>query len=265
MSESRTPTLVFLHGFLGSSHEWDVVAKQLAQDYPVLCPDLPGHGLPAANLPDQVDFDSINQWLITYLKQHEVTHYILIGYSLGGRIALHHAVQTAELDDHDSGELVGLILEGANPGLCDAKSRQERLASDIDWSRKLARKPITHVVKEWYQQPMFADLDDAQRKQLIRERGKAWGNSLATVITGLSLGKQQDFREWLTKTQLPIHYIHGEKDSKFADICSEIKQLNSKIVEHSIYGAGHNTHRADPVHFVQTLNNAIQSIENDND
>ncbi|RCU49984.1 2-succinyl-6-hydroxy-2,4-cyclohexadiene-1-carboxylate synthase [Corallincola holothuriorum] len=262
--QSAAPALVFLHGFLGSGNDWQTVIAQLgvdAQDTAnrqIHTPDLPGHGLPAANMPEQVDFDAIDRWLCRYLAEHQIQRYLLVGYSLGGRIAMYHGSKQPT-------GLQGLIVESCHPGLAELPAQQQRMEADQRWSQRFARQPIDTVLKQWYQQSVFADLSPEQRQQLVALRSHAWGNSLATMLSGLSLGKQPDLRPWLSDSALPIFYIYGRQDKKFADIGNQIAQLNAAIRVHPIDDVGHNTHHADPLQFTQILQQAIQVIGKQHD
>ncbi|MGT4622887.1 alpha/beta fold hydrolase [Edwardsiella ictaluri] len=99
------PTLVWLHGFLGSHREWLAQAQALPQYAHVLI-DLPGHGDSAALTVD--DFARCDAALRDTLRAAGVTSYGLIGYSLGGRLAMYHGCQGA------SG-LWALAVEGETP------------------------------------------------------------------------------------------------------------------------------------------------------
>lgn len=99
------PTLVWLHGFLGNHREWLAQAQALPQYAHVLI-DLPGHGDSAALTVD--DFAQSDAALRDTLRAAGVTSYGLIGYSLGGRLAMYHGCQGAP-------GLWALAVEGETP------------------------------------------------------------------------------------------------------------------------------------------------------
>src|SRR5262245_20355380 len=124
--------LHYLHGFLGKATDWEGVALE---DYPSwtydffsrlsaprggsACQFLPG---PFASLPAVAD------WINARAKESPAPR-ILIGYSLGGRLALHCLTQTPSLW---SG---GVIISG-HPGLGDPQMRQERRETDRKWAQR---------------------------------------------------------------------------------------------------------------------------------
>ncbi|EPS0353222.1 alpha/beta fold hydrolase, partial [Shigella boydii] len=79
------PWLVFLHGFSGDCHEWQEVGEAFA-DYSRLYVDLPGHGGSAAISVD--GFDDVTDLLRKTLVSYNILDFWLVGYSLGGRVAM---------------------------------------------------------------------------------------------------------------------------------------------------------------------------------
>lgn len=79
------PWLVFLHGFSGDCHEWQEVGEAFA-DYSRLYVDLPGHGGSATISVD--GFDDVTGLLCKTLVSYNILNFWLVGYSLGGRVAM---------------------------------------------------------------------------------------------------------------------------------------------------------------------------------
>lgn len=178
------PWLVFLHGFSGDCREWQAVGASL-HDYPRLYIDLPGHGGSADT--GVTGFAEVSELLSHTLVSYNILRYWLVGYSLGGRIAMFHACQ------HPAG-LDGVIVEGGHPGLQDADARQARLTSDRHWASRFRSEPLEDVFADWYQQPVFASLTDEQRKALIALRSRNNGPRLAEMLEATSLAVQPDLR-----------------------------------------------------------------------
>ena len=84
------PWLVFLHGFSGDCHEWQEVGEAFA-DYSRLYVDLPGHGGSATISVD--GFDDVTGLLCKTLVSYNILNFWLVGYSLGGRVAMMAACQ----------------------------------------------------------------------------------------------------------------------------------------------------------------------------
>ena len=226
------PWLVWLHGFLGSLAEWQPVAASLAH-FSHLFVDLPGHG-GSAPLQAQ-NFAQVNAWLAETLNSYNIRNHWLIGYSLGGRVAINFACQQRK-----SG-LLGLIVEGAHPGLRLVCERQARLAADRRWAQRFRQAPLHEVLAQWYRQPVFASLSESERVALVALRSRNHPQALAAMLEATSLGHQPDLRAPLSELQRPFHFLCGEKDLKFAALAAELA-----APRHLITAAGHNAHRENP-------------------
>ncbi|HCN98479.1 MAG TPA: 2-succinyl-6-hydroxy-2,4-cyclohexadiene-1-carboxylate synthase [Leclercia sp.] len=225
------PWLVFLHGFSGDRREWQLPGEGLG-DFPRLYLDLPGHG-DSAHIAGR-DFSDVSGLLNRTLVSYNILNYWLIGYSLGGRIAMYHACQRPE-------GLQGLIVEGAHPGLRDDHERASRRASDAHWAARFRHEPLEAVFADWYQQPVFASLTEAQRQALVALRSRNNGAMLAAMLQATSLAEQPDLRAALAECVVPFFYLYGERDDKFRAIARELPAIG-----HQIPQAGHNAHRENP-------------------
>jgi len=232
------PWLVFLHGFSGDRDEWRTVGEAFPA-WPRLYLDLPGHGGSADIAVD--GFAGVSELLQATLNSYNILDYWLVGYSLGGRVAMNFACQPRA-------GLRGLIVEGGHPGLQDEASRQARLINDSAWAERFRREPLAQVFADWYQQPVFASLDAAQRASLVALRRRNNGATLAAMLEATSLARQADLRPSLQARDFPFHYLCGERDAKFRAIA---QALAADI--HIIHHAGHNAHRDNPAAVIACL------------
>ncbi|WP_158783650.1 2-succinyl-6-hydroxy-2,4-cyclohexadiene-1-carboxylate synthase [Pantoea sp. BAV 3049] len=228
---AERPVLVWLHGFLGSGDDWQPVQARLG-DWPQLSIDLPGHGGSCGQ--QVVGFDPLSALLTATLHSHQVQRYWLIGYSLGGRIAMFYACR------HAASGLQGVIVEGAHYGLESATARRKRLANDQCWAEKFRMQPLGHTLDEWYRQPVFADLTEEQRRQLILLRSNNHPQALASMLLATSLGRQPNLLPELQSLK-HLHILCGEHDSKFRLLAQQ-----ASLPFDSVPAAGHNAHRANP-------------------
>ncbi|MGL5701380.1 MAG: 2-succinyl-6-hydroxy-2,4-cyclohexadiene-1-carboxylate synthase [Kluyvera sp.] len=227
------PWLVFLHGFSGDHREWQPVGERFAQVNRLYI-DLPGHGGSAAVR--VAGFAQMRDCLHATLLSYNILNYWLVGYSLGGRIALHYAC-CAQPEDG----LAGVIVEGAHPGLTDAAERTARWHNDQQWAQRFAKQPLAEAFHAWYQQPVFASLTAAQREALVALRQHNDGKALAAMLLATSLAVQDDLAPALQQRSFPFWYLCGEHDSKFRAIAERLS-----FPCHIIRNAGHNAHRENP-------------------
>lgn len=232
------PYLVFLHGLLGTKVDWENVIKNLPH-FSCIALDLPFHG---ENKRCEVEnFDQVNEFLSRQILNKVGNHpYFLVGYSLGGRIALTYAFQNKS----EKGNLQGLILEGANLGLTNEPERRQRWQNDCYWARRFATESPRSVLDDWYQQAVFSHLDTSQKQELIQLRQANCGENITKMLKATSLALQPDFRDQVQSSALPIFYFCGEQDLKFINMAKESK-LNLHLIPH----AGHNAHQENPKGF----------------
>ncbi|WP_413723329.1 2-succinyl-6-hydroxy-2,4-cyclohexadiene-1-carboxylate synthase [Sodalis sp. RH24] len=269
------PWLVWLHGLLGSGDDWSPVLPYFS-DWSLATLNLPGHGpdagaarAPACALhreqaadggaPRQtagLDFAAVSAGLAHTLAALGITRYILIGYSLGGRIALYHACRgrcgagniPGAAGANGQEGLCGLFVEGAHPGLAHRRERADRLRHDGLWARRFSRQPITAVLADWYRQPVFGDLSDDARRQLVALRAANDGAAVAAMLLATSLARQPDLAARLRALDLPFGYLCGEHDGKFTALAR-----GAALPLVPVPGAGHNAHRANPPAFAGQL------------
>ncbi len=232
--ESRSPALVLLHGFMGASGDWEPVTRRLRSEYRVLAIDLPGHGSSLGRpAPDYTISGAVAAIVKTIEAQGIADGYGLAGYSMGGRMSLHIARA------HPA-SVAGLCLVSAHTGLEGEKARRDRRDGDRRLADSLVRD-TSRFMEDWFSLPMFAsmppDLADAIKEARIRS-----GNplELARALQGLSVGGQDDFRDWFLKAPLPRRFLVGEHDDKYVELArtlsSDLVGLETRIVAN----AGHN-------------------------
>ncbi|MDW6092495.1 2-succinyl-6-hydroxy-2,4-cyclohexadiene-1-carboxylate synthase [Vibrio rhizosphaerae] len=242
-TQQDRPVLVFLHGLLGSSEDWSGTLAQLG-DFPCLTIDLCGHG--HSRMQRCRDFADccrrIAQTIAGRLSPGQPL--VLIGYSLGGRLAMYGAVHGF----WSALNVTTLVIEGGNFGLQDEAARQARWQHDQAWADRFAFEPIADVLINWYQQPVFSSLNHAQRQDLIARRSDNLGSEIAAMMRATSLALQPDLLPGLQTQPIPVQYICGERDQKFRQLAT-LSGLPVQIV----LQAGHNVHQERPEAFARCL------------
>ncbi|GIU20652.1 MULTISPECIES: 2-succinyl-6-hydroxy-2,4-cyclohexadiene-1-carboxylate synthase [unclassified Shewanella] len=247
--KSDSPAVVFLHGFLGSKQDWQEIVEQLKDDFFCISLNLPGHGFnhlesSSVELPTP-GFIPCAELIHTTLEQLNVSQYHLVGYSLGGRIALHLARLYPQA-------LLSLTLESCHPGLQNKAARTERKANDRAWAQKLQILPIRGFLDLWYQQAVFSDLSQTEREHLIDKRSHNQPLMLANCYQATSLAEQDDLRDTPSLLTASSHFIAGHQDTKFMALAKRWQEQQPLSV-HCIHASGHNVHLAAPQAFAKQL------------
>ena len=187
--------LVALHGNVGSPADWD--ALELPHLHALNLWRLAGGDM--ASFAD----DLANDW-------GRDGRTILLGYSLGGRLAL------TALSRHPTA-FAGAIILAAHPGLTTDETRQARRDSDAIWAQRARELPWTEFLAQWNVQPVFSYAPATDRSNL-----EPFRSGIADAFLQWSLGNQPDLRRALEKIEIPILWLTGEHDHAYTALAQEI-------------------------------------------
>ena len=279
------PVLLLLHGFLGCSTDWEPFYAKLAQQegegYCCLAVDLPGHGASgdgssngAAMVPQgmSVSWEATVVLLLKLLDRLRVSRCAVVGYSMGGRLAL-------QLAAIEPGRFWAVCCLGSNPGVEDAMERLKRRDSDAMLARQLraiekcpqcdvhadkasgqhvsAEKLIQHEsaqrkcngvdagkqqsvlwrewLHRWYKQPLFGDLNGSPCfAALMHKREQGIPAVMADVLESCSAGRVPSTWDVIEGSSVPLFFAHGSYDAKYAALGVEIERRTAKARSHKV-------------------------------
>lgn len=207
--------VVFVPGFMQRGAAWDRVAREVAERYPSACLDFT-----TWTFEERVD----------ELLEAAEPGAVVVGYSLGGRIALHAAAR-------EPGRFAALALVGSTPGIQDPAERSERARADDELAAWMEKATIEEVVDRWERLPVFA----TQSPELVAEqrpgRLSHAPSRLAQLLRTASPGRLEPVWDKLPQRLLAIA---GELDEPYAAIARRMGR--AAIVP----GAGHAAHLEQP-------------------
>ena len=257
-TRNKHQTLVLLHGFTGSAAGWGHLMDTLASyGLRIIALDLLGHG--QSDAPEDANRYSIENCqndILAVLQALGVKkgHAIILGYSMGGRIALYAAF---------SGYFRALILESSSPGLEDAAEREERRASDEALAASIEREGVPAFIERWERIPLFASqktLPSECREALQRQRLQNNATGLAQSLRGVGTGVQPSLYAQLPVLHMPVLLIAGELDTKFTTIAKRMAQALPQSQLHIIPAAGHTVHLEQPQLFTSLVGDFSLSL-----
>jgi 2-succinyl-6-hydroxy-2,4-cyclohexadiene-1-carboxylate synthase len=252
IKNSHQPLILFLHGFMGNLHEFDAAIKLLSDRFSYLTIDLPGHGRTQVLDGDEYyTMANTAHALINLLDELNIHQCFLIGYSMGGRLALYMTLHFPE-------RFPQVVLESASPGLATELQRQERIQRDAQIGRKLIRS--THqshfatFLSNWYKQPIFAAIQNhPEYDRMIASRLQNHPLELDKSLRFMGTGSQPSLWEKLPTINQPLLLLAGEYDEKFIDINTQmVKECQSAQLK-IIPNAGHNIHLENTQEFVKNI------------
>ncbi len=251
-------TLVLLHGFTGSAAGWGYHMKSLAPyGLRLIALDLLGHGQSdAPKDPERYSIENCQKDILAILQALGVhkNQATILGYSMGGRIALYTAF---------SGYFRALILESASAGLEDAAEREERRASDEALAASIEREGVPAFVERWERLPLFASqktLPLESREALHRQRLRNNASGLAQSLRGVGTGVQRSLNTKLANLHIPVLLIAGELDTKFTAIAQSMAQALPQSELHIRPAAGHTVHLEHPQLFTSLVGDFCLSM-----
>jgi 2-succinyl-6-hydroxy-2,4-cyclohexadiene-1-carboxylate synthase len=236
------PPLILLHGFTQTRQSWRRTATELRSRYRVLTPDLPGHGQAADRTPS---LDAVTAYLRALAPQEP---FALVGYSMGGRIALHAAFQL---------QLTRLVLIGASPGLQDPKERETRRKADDQLAAKIEAIGVEAFAREWGSLPLWEGQAERVRAAAYADRLRNTPHGLAQALRGLGTGVMEPLWDQLPQLRTPVTLITGERDEKFRALADEMAGRLPDAQHVTIPGTGHAPQLEDPAAVAREIREAI--------
>lgn len=213
------PEVVFLPGFMQHADSWSRVAAAVGERYPVRV----------------VDFST---WTFEErVAEIDADGCVVVGYSMGGRIALHAALES---------RFAGLVVLGASAGIEDADERRRRREADSELADWIEAHSIDEVVARWERNPVFA----SQSEELVAaQRPGRLAHSpadLARLLRSAGQGALDPIWDRLPELEMPVLALAGENDGVYRAASERIASLVPRGSAGVIAGAGHAAHLEAP-------------------
>jgi 2-succinyl-6-hydroxy-2,4-cyclohexadiene-1-carboxylate synthase len=251
----ENPDVLCLHGFMGSAADWQDVATAIRDRASCIALDLPGHGGSLDLAPEAYTMEGTARAVVRTLDELEARRPVIVGYSMGGRLALYLALRYPE-------RCTGLFLESASPGLESAGEREARRDADEEKAKRLESGDFENFLRDWYRQPLFAPLarEEVLLRRTIEARRRNDPSELARSLRGMGTGSQPSLWEALEGLAVPALAVTGELDGKYAGISSRMASICAKVESVVVPGVGHNVHDEAPAQYVALLGHFLDRL-----
>ncbi len=233
--------LALVHGFTQSGRTWGPAGDALARHFRLLCVDAPGHGRSAAvraDLPTGAD-------LMARAVDSTGGGAAWLGYSMGGRFALHVALRHPGLVER-------LVLVSTTAGIDDGAERVARREGDEARAAGLEADGLEPFLRRWLAQPLFATLAADAAQVDSRLDGDVAG--LAASLRQAGTGTQQPLWDAVAALEMPVLVVAGGLDAKYAAQAERLgRAIGANATVEMIEGAGHACHLEQPDRFVEVV------------
>lgn len=210
---------------------WKPVAERLATRYRSICID---------------PLESTLEGRLEELAERAGTGATLVGYSMGGRLALHAALRAP-------GRFAALVLVGASAGIEDESARAARRSFDEALAEWMERRPIDEVVARWEASPIFATQSRALRAAQRAARLSHDPAELASLLRTAGQGALSPVWHRLGEIACPALIVAGELDREYVEAARRMAEAMPSATAHVIPGAGHAPQLEAPDRFAEGL------------
>lgn len=234
--------IVIMHGVFGSSDNWLTQARILSEHYRVISLDLRNHGQSPHDA--AFDYQSMANDLMLFIKAKNLQNPIVIGHSMGGKVAMNFAIAHPEL-------LERLIVVDISPRPYNLEhyvimDGLKAIPIDTISSRNEADAVLAKFVPE-------ADVRQFLLKNLQRkpEGGFSWKINLPVIDKNLSnIGLDLQFKGTFNK---PTLFIRGGRSNYVRDEdMTHIKEIFPKATLETL-DTGHWVQAEKPKEFVELV------------
>lgn len=234
--------LLLLHGFTGDSSTWTPFCSVWGGHSKLIIPDIVGHG--KTQISEELNrykIETAARDLNRILEQLGIEKVDVLGYSMGGRLALTFAILYPEM-------VRKLVLESASPGLETEEERKSRCINDFKLASFIKEEGIESFVDYWGRIPLFNTMENlpAETKKLIRkQRLNNSPTGLANSLIGMGTGAQPSWWEELNQVSCEVLLLTGDKDVKFCRIAEKMMKRLKNGAWISVPKSGHAIHVED--------------------
>ena len=236
--EGDGPALLLLHGFTGSTATMWPLGRTLTARRTVLAVDLPGHGRTGLLEPPDHRFEATLAALVRILDQRGIEETDVLGYSMGGRLALGLAVRHPD-------RIRSTVLVGSTAGYPTDAERAARRRSDAALADDLLERGLEWFVDHWMALPLFESQQRLGDRALAEARSLRLANDpegLVASLLGSGAGAQPSFWGELESVRGPVLLVVGDEDARYRRLAFRLASGLALANIEVISDAGHTAH-----------------------
>ena len=240
--------VTLLHGFTQSGRSWREVIAKMPEGWKWIVPDLRGHGETQIWKSSSCSMDACTEDMVKLWDALEVEKSHLVGYSMGGRLALHIAAHRPE-------RVLSVLTIGAHAGL-DEDARKGRRQGDEALASRIERDGLEAFVDYWGSLPLFAGLERRGPNYVAEVRAERMRNhvaGLACSLRGMGAGSMQPLWDGLADVTFPSTFVAGQLDHGYVASARRLAATVPNGRVEIVPRAGHAVHQERPEAFSRVL------------
>jgi 2-succinyl-6-hydroxy-2,4-cyclohexadiene-1-carboxylate synthase len=240
--------VTLLHGFTQSGKSWHEVISLMPPGWKWVLPDLRGHGLTSVKPGGPYTMDACTADLEMLWGHLGIARSHLVGYSMGGRLALHVAAARPD-------RVLSLLTIGAHAGL-EEEAREGRRRGDEALAQRIEKDGLEAFVNYWSGLPLFEGLERRGPSFVAQVRAARMDNhvvGLAESLRGMGAGAMRPVWESLARVTCPCTFVAGQLDHGYA---ASARRLAASVPDGRVVivqRAGHTVHQERPETFARLL------------
>jgi len=240
--------VTLLHGFTQSGRSWREVISMMPDGWQWILPDLRGHGDTRVRPGSPHAMDACMADLVMLWDHLGISRSHLVGYSMGGRLALHVAAARPE-------RISSLLTIGAHAGL-EEDAREGRRRGDEAMAQRIESEGLETFVSYWSSLPLFAGLERRGPSFVAQVRAERMNNKaggLAESLRGMGAGAMRPVWNELAHVTCPCTFVAGQLDHGYVASARRLAQSvpNGRVVV--VQRSGHTVHQERPEAFARLL------------
>ena len=186
---------------------------------------------------------------------------ILVGYSMGARLALGVAVEIPT-------KCSGLVFISGNPGLESASERNARANADEEIAARIEQATgdsslMESFLNDWYQATVFASLPEIIRRQEIQRKLNRAQKTWPALLRTNAVSQQPNYWPRLKDISIPTLIVAGQRDEKYKEITERFQTTASShhLKTEILPAGGHMVHREQPTKLAALIRDFVKQTQ----
>jgi 2-succinyl-6-hydroxy-2,4-cyclohexadiene-1-carboxylate synthase len=246
--EGDGPAVTLLHGFTQSGRSWREVIATMPAGWRWIVPDLRGHGETRIQPGAPCTMDACTADLEMLWDHLGIDRTHLVGYSMGGRLALNVTARRPE-------RIISLLTVGAHAGL-EGEARESRRQGDEALAQRIEKDGLEAFINYWTALPLFAGLERRGPSFMAQVRAERMRNTtagLAASLRGMGAGEMEPLWDQLGRVMLPSTFVAGQLDHGYVASARRLASIVPDSRVEIVLRAGHSVHQERPEAFARVL------------